>query len=102
MYISFVASPLMKYNYFPLHLMKKSHIQQNNLTILFIFTLRWSVDIKFYIFTSEKIKYTLYFINIFLYFPSYYVIIIVMLNEQMRIVLKNTVLTFLRVPVQIG
>ena len=35
-----------------------------------IFTLRLSVDIKFYIFTSENIKYTLYFINIFLYFST--------------------------------
>ena len=39
-----------------------------------IFSLRWSVDIKFYIFTSKNIKYTLYFINIFLYFTTMYII----------------------------
>ena len=31
-------------------------------------------NIKFYIFTSENIKYALYFINIFLYFTTLYII----------------------------
>ena len=39
-----------------------------------ICTLLWSENIKFYIFTSENIKYTLYFINIFLYFTTLYII----------------------------
>ena len=39
-----------------------------------VFSLRWSVDTKFYIFTSENIKYTLNFINIFLYFTTLYII----------------------------
>ena len=43
-----------------------------------ICTLRWSENIKFYIFTSENIKYTLYFINIFLYFMTLYIINIYM------------------------
>ena len=34
----------------------------------------WSENIKFYIFTSENIKYTFYFINIFLYFITLYII----------------------------
>ena len=39
-----------------------------------IFTFRWSENVKFYIFTSENIKYTIYFINIFLYFTTLYII----------------------------
>ena len=38
----------------------------------------WSENIKFYIFTSENIKYTFYFINIFLYFMTLYIINIYM------------------------
>ena len=50
--------------------MEKSEvIKKNN-----IFTFRWSENIKFYIFTSENIKYTIYFINIFLYFTTLYII----------------------------
>ena len=41
---------------------------------MYICTLRWSENIKFYIFTSENIKYTIYFINIFLYFMTLYII----------------------------
>ena len=33
-----------------------------------------SYIIKFYIFTGENIKYALYFINIFLYFTTLYII----------------------------
>ena len=49
--------------------MEKSEVIQNVICIL-----RWSETIKFYIFTSENIKYTLYFINIFLYFMTLYII----------------------------
>ena len=42
--------------------------------VIYICTLRWSENIKFYIFTSENIKYTLYFISIFLYFMTLYII----------------------------
>ena len=35
-----------------------------------ICTLRWSENIRFYIFTSENIKYTLYINNIFMYFTT--------------------------------
>ena len=41
--------------------MEKSEVIQKKV----IFTLRWSVDIKLYIFTSENIKYTLYVINVY-------------------------------------
>ena len=34
----------------------------------------WSENIRFYIFTSENIKYTLYINNIFLYFTTLYII----------------------------
>ena len=50
--------------------MEKSEVIQKKV----ICTLRWSENIKFYIFTSENIKYTLYFINIFLYFMTLYII----------------------------
>ena len=49
--------------------MKKSEVIKKKV----IFSLRWSVDITFYIFTCENIKYTLYFINIFLYFTTLYI-----------------------------
>ena len=49
--------------------MEKSEVIQKDK-----FTFRWSENIKFYIFTSENIKYTLYFINIFLYFTTLYII----------------------------
>ena len=50
--------------------MEKSEVIQKS----YICTLRWSENIKFYIFTSENIKYTLYLINIFLYFMTLYII----------------------------
>ena len=49
--------------------MEKSEVIQK-----IIFTFRLSENIKFYIFTSENIKYTIYFINIFLYFTTLYII----------------------------
>ena len=49
--------------------MEKSEVIQK-----VICTLLWSENIRFYIFTSENIKYTLYFINIFLYFMTLYII----------------------------
>ena len=50
--------------------MEKSEVIQKKV----ICTLRWSESIKFYIFTSENIKYTLHFINIFQYFMTLYII----------------------------
>ena len=49
--------------------MEKSEVIQK-----IIFTFRWSENIKFYIFTSENINYTIYFTNIFLYFTTLYII----------------------------
>ena len=50
--------------------MEKSEvIQKKN-----ICTFLWSENIRFYIFTSENIKYTIYINNIFLYFTSLYII----------------------------
>ena len=37
-YISFVASPLMKYKYCSLHSWNKRHIQQKHLNILYVFS----------------------------------------------------------------
>ena len=51
-------------------LMEKSEVIQKKV----ICTLRWSENIKFYIFTSENVKYTIYLINIFLYFITLYII----------------------------
>ena len=49
--------------------MEKSEVIQK-----FICTFLWSENIKFYIFTSENIKYTIYINNIFLYFTTLYII----------------------------
>ena len=46
----------------------------------FICILRWNENIRYYIFTSENIKYTLYIINIFLYFTTLYIINILMIR----------------------
>ena len=49
--------------------MEKSEVIQK-----FICTFLWSENIRFYIFTSENIKYTIYINNIFLYFTTLYII----------------------------
>ena len=50
--------------------MEKSEVIQKS----YMCTHRWSENIRFYIFTSENIKYTLYINNIFLYFTTLYII----------------------------
>ena len=50
--------------------MEKSEVIQKK----FICTFLWSENIRFYIFTSENIKYTIYINNIFLYFTTLYII----------------------------
>ena len=54
-----------------------------------IFSLRWSENINFYIFTSENIKYTIYFINIFLYFITLYIIKTLLKWVKMQITLSG-------------
>ena len=49
--------------------MEKSEVIQK-----IICTFLWSENIRFYIFTSENIKYTIYINNIFLYFTTLYII----------------------------
>ena len=50
--------------------MEKSEVIQKKV----VCTPRRSENIRFYIFTSENIKYTLYINNIFLYFTTLYII----------------------------
>ena len=50
--------------------MEKTEVIQKS----YICKLRWSENIRFYIFTGENIKYTLYINNIFLYFTTLYII----------------------------
>ena len=49
--------------------MEKSEVIQK-----IICTFLWSENLRFYIFTSENIKYTIYINNIFLYFTTLYII----------------------------
>ena len=75
--------------------MEKSEVIQKKLYVGP--TLRWSENIKFYIFTSENIKYTLFCVNIFLYFMTLYKI-----NEHSGHLGLVTSIIFINVPAYVS
>ena len=67
--------------------MEKSEVIQK-----IICTFLWSENIRFYIFTSENIKYTIYINNISLYFTTLYII----KDKMARPVGNNVASTFFK------